>query len=105
MMGWNWDQMGHWGWGGGMLWSWPVLMVGGVRMVGLIVWALQAAGRNQGVSYPPATSPTTDTKPADRAASTPVEARRTPLEIAKERYARGEISRDEYEAIRQDLQL
>lgn len=30
--------------------------------------------------------------------------RQTPLDVLKERYARGEISRDEYEAIRQDLQ-
>ena len=105
MMGWNWDQMGNWGWGSHMLWSWPMMMLGGLLLVGLIVWAVQAAGRNQRVSYPPATSPATDGQPTDRAASTLVEARRTPLEIAKERYARGEISRDEYEAIRQDLQL
>jgi len=29
--------------------------------------------------------------------------RQTPLDIAKERYARGEITRDTYEEIRQDL--
>ncbi len=30
--------------------------------------------------------------------------RQTPLDVLKERYARGEISREEYEVMRQDLQ-
>ncbi len=30
--------------------------------------------------------------------------RQTPLDVLKERYARGEISREDYEVMRQDLQ-
>lgn len=104
MMGWNWDQMGNWGWGGHMLWSWPVMMLGGLVVVGLIVWALQAAGRNQGSTYPPAT-PHIDQRPVnERTANDLASVGKTPLQIVQERYARGEISREEYEAIRIDLQ-
>ena len=34
----------------------------------------------------------------------PAQTRQTPAEILKARYARGEISREEYEQIRQDLE-
>jgi putative membrane protein len=36
--------------------------------------------------------------------TTPPQAERTPLEILKERYARGEISREEYDQMRRDLE-
>ena len=111
MMGWNWDQMNNWGagwgWGGHMFWSWPIMMVGGLLVVVLIVWALQAADREQGNTYPPTaihTGMTTDQRTmTDSAGARVADVRRTPLEIAQERYARGDISRDEYEAIRADL--
>jgi putative membrane protein len=34
----------------------------------------------------------------------PAPTRQTPLDILKERYVRGEISRDEYEQMRRDLE-
>jgi putative membrane protein len=40
----------------------------------------------------------------ERAAGAPPRAQ-TPLEIVRERYARGEIDRDEYEQKRRDLQV
>ena len=36
--------------------------------------------------------------------SGPAQTEQTPLELLKERYARGEISRDEYEQTRRDLE-
>ena len=33
----------------------------------------------------------------------PSQTKQTPLELLKERYARGEISRDQYELMKQDL--
>ena len=42
------------------------------------------------------------TSPPEGAPGTP--AVQTPLEVAKMRYARGEISREEFETLRQDLQ-
>ncbi|HLO14452.1 MAG TPA: SHOCT domain-containing protein [Anaerolineales bacterium] len=35
--------------------------------------------------------------------SGPAQSKQTPLELLKERYARGEISRDEFEQMRRDL--
>ena len=36
--------------------------------------------------------------------SGPAQSKQTPLELLKERYARGEISRDEFEQMRRDLE-
>ena len=36
--------------------------------------------------------------------SGPAQTKQTPLELLKERYARGEISHEEYDQMRQDLQ-
>ena len=69
-------------WGGG-LWMvfggiWMVLFWGG--LIALIVWGIKKlTGRDE---------------------STP---KRDPLYMAKERYARGEISREEFEQIKKDL--
>jgi putative membrane protein len=35
----------------------------------------------------------------------PAQSKQTPLELLKERYARGEISRDEFEQMRRDLEV
>lgn len=80
-MGWNWS----WMWWGGLM---MVLFWGG--LIALVVLAVRGlsvggTGRSEG-------------------ASPPSEARQTPLEIAKARYAKGEINRAEYETLRRDLQ-
>ena len=67
------------GWGIVMVLFWA-LIIGGVAL--LVVWLIQQAG--------PAT-----------AGPPPSEGRA--LEILQERYARGEITREEYERMRQDL--
>lgn len=90
MVNWNWGQMmdGSWGWGG---------MMGGLGMVAfwvlviaLVVWAVQSLAGNRGRQQPPA-GPAGGERPSA-------------LEILQARYARGEVSREEYEAIRRDLQ-
>lgn len=78
------DGMGWWMlWGGLMM----VLFWGGI--IALIVWAIQTVTRRE---FSQTQSP--DTSPPAR----------TPVDIAKERYARGEISREEFEQIKRDLQ-
>jgi putative membrane protein len=64
-----------------MLLFWVVLIVGAVWLVRAIFWN----GRRR-----------------DWAAQ-PVEKTQTPLEILAQRYARGEITRDQYEIMKQDL--
>jgi len=70
-----------WPWGTSMGWwmvVWMVVFWGG--LIGLIVWGIiKLAGRR-------------DSAP-----------KRDPLNIAKERYAKGEISREEFEQIKKDL--
>jgi len=74
-----------WWWGNGA-WGWGMMAVGFVFMIAfwaaiiaLIVWAVRAVSGGAG--------------PRERSA----------LEIAKLRYARGEISREQYEQLRRDL--
>ena len=76
------DGMGWW-----MLWGGLMMVLFWGVVVGLIIWAVQSAPRRR------ADQPT-DAGSADR----------SPLDIARGRYARGEIGRDEFERIRQDLQ-
>jgi putative membrane protein len=86
MMGWN---LG-WGWmsfGGLMM----VLFWGG--MIALAVFAVQALTRERSVAGP---SSHYDLRHR--------EGEPTPLELLQTRYAKGEINRDEYVRIRQDLQ-
>jgi len=75
MMG---DWGGGWGWGMGFGWIfmilfWALILLG---IVTLAKWVLTAASGSSG---------------------------KRPLEILKERYARGEITRDQYEQMRRDL--
>ena len=75
--------MGPWDWGGGMGW-W--MLFGGVLWVAF--WAsliYLAVSLFRGGSR----------RPDEQAGE--------PVDLAKRRYARGEISRDEYERIRKDL--
>lgn len=81
----GWDD-DHMGWGRGW-WIWgPIMMVlfwGAI--IALVVWAIRAA-----------------TDRGDRDASRSRE-REHPLDIARARYARGEITREEFEQLRRDL--
>jgi putative membrane protein len=86
--------------GGGMDWGWGWMFSGGLMMVlfwgvliALVVLAVR--GLTGGAS-----STTNDT----HVGATRREAGAPPLEILQARYARGEISREEYETIRRDLQ-
>jgi putative membrane protein len=69
----GWNHMD--GWGGGWMWLWGVAMM--VSVVTLIVWMIRATDR-------PSAGPT-PRDPADRA-----------KEILAERYAKGDLSTEEY---------
>jgi putative membrane protein len=76
------DGMGWW-----MLWGGLMMLLFWGGIIFLIVWVVQSlAHRDGGETRPP---------------STP--ARPAPEEIVKERYARGEINRDEFERMMRDL--
>ena len=77
------DGMGWW-----MLWGGLMMVLFWGAIIALVVWAVQSLGRRDDAGTQPGATP-----PA-----------RAPLEIAKERYARGEISRDEFEQMKRDLE-
>lgn len=79
MMGW--EQ----GWGGMMGGGW-FMWLSLLLLIGLTVWVVSVWSTGTGRS--------------ESFGAT----RETPLEILQKRYARGEISRDEYEQMRRDLQ-
>ena len=86
--------------GNGMDWGWGWMFSGGLMM--LLFWGVLIAlvvlvvrGLTGGAS---STANNTDVGATRR------EVGATPLEILQARYARGEISREEYETIRRDLQ-
>lgn len=77
-------HMGGWGWGMAGLGILTMLAV-----VGLVVWLVVFLARSTGPS----------------SSSTPPEARTSDAtEVLKERYARGEINREEYLQMREDLE-
>jgi putative membrane protein len=77
------------GWGGMIFGGLLTLLFWGVIIV-LIVFAVRALSRSgSSQATPPAGSPG--------------QARDQALEILRERYARGEISKDEFNSMRQDL--
>jgi putative membrane protein len=78
MMWWDWGQ---WGWGMGLMTILGILFWGAI--IALIVWVVVRLTRH-GVTGGGGGKP-------------------TPLEIAQERYARGEITREQYEQIKKDL--
>jgi putative membrane protein len=69
--------MGYFPYGGWMIIVW-------VLMVGLIVWGVIALVRHSSSRHEP-------------------DSRRTPLDIARERYAKSEITKEEFERIKKDL--
>jgi len=73
-----WNGMGGWGWGGGfgMILLWGVI-------IGVVVFVMRNAGNN------------TEAGENDK----------TPLNILKQRYARGEIGKDEFEQKKRDLEI
>ena len=77
------DGMGWW-----MLWGGLMMLLFWGSVIALIVWGIQAATRREG----------DQARPPEHAAP-----RSTPLEIAAERYARGDISHEEFEQIKKDL--
>ena len=78
-----------WMWHDGMGWGW--MLFGGLLM--LVFWGAIIALVVWGVK-----------KVTEREDSTPkTTEKRDPLEIAKERYAKGEISREQFEQIKKDL--
>lgn len=77
----GWGMMGPWMMGGwGWMWFMPVLWL---LFLGLIIWAIVAAVR----------------RPGESGESTEGSA----LEILKKRYARGEISKEEFEEKKKNL--
>ena len=90
------------GWGHGFGWNgfggagW---LIGGLMMllfwaavIALVIWAVRAFGRNQTGRTEQPTLPQARTD--DRA-----------VQIVQERYARGEITKEQYEEIRQSLRV
>ena len=73
-----WDMPIGMGWWMVFGWVWIVIFWGG--LIALIVWGIKRL--------------------TERGGSTP---KRTPLDIARERYAKGEMSREEFNQIQKDL--
>ncbi len=78
------DGMGWW-----MLWGGLMMFLFWGGIIALIVWAIQSGTRREAGQTPP---PQTGSGGW------------TPLEIAKERYAGGDISREVFGQIRRDLE-
>lgn len=77
MMFWGCGGNWGWGWGMGLGWLFMILFWGLVLFGAVSLFRVLSGGRRPG---------------------------RSALEILQQRYARGEISRDEYEQMRRDLQ-
>lgn len=87
---WDWHG-GPDGWG----WLWMgLMMIVWLPLLVLLVWALRQFGQT---AHPPPAPP----REPDRGA----EAESDALEIARRRYARGEVDREQYLQIIEDLQL
>jgi putative membrane protein len=78
------DGMGWW-----MLWGGLMMIFFWGAIIGLIVWAIQSVTRRESSQ-----AHALQTGPSAR----------TPLDIAKERYAHGEVGREEFEQLRRDLE-
>jgi putative membrane protein len=81
--------MWHWGMGFGFGWAILgaiIMVIFWVAVIWLIVWAIKRASHHTYSNYPPGT-----TGPM------------TPLDIAKERYAKGEITKEQFDEIKKNL--
>jgi len=76
MMSWPWFNLGWWGMGLGML----IMIVFWVGLIALVTWIILKLVRS-------------GQQPSSQ----------TPLEIAKTRYAKGEITKEQFEQIKKDL--
>ena len=80
---WFWGDTFGWWWAGmGLMMLWMVIFWGGI--IALVVWGISRLTRPRG----PEPGITT---------------RQDPLDIARERYAKGEITKEQFEQIRRDL--
>jgi putative membrane protein len=77
-------MMDGWYFNGWMMLAWGlVFIIFWAAVITLIIWAIRRfSGRDSGSSY---------------------ELKRNPMDIAKERYARGEITKEQFEQIKKDL--
>lgn len=83
MMGWNPGGMGGWGpwgWFGGII-GFLFMIAFWVGVIALIIWGVRLLTRS----------------------SEPRTREQTPLDIAKARYARGEITQEQFEQLKKDL--
>ena len=78
MMWHMWEIPSGMGWWMGLGWLWILVLWGGI--IALVVWIVK--------------------KLTEKGQTT---SKRDPLDVAKERYAKGEITRDEFEQIKKDL--
>jgi len=76
-----WDGFGGMGWW--MMFGWLVMLVFWGGIIALIVWGVK--------------------KLVERGSGPDAVQKRDPMDIAKERYARGDISREEFKRITKDL--
>jgi putative membrane protein len=76
------------GWGGWMIpWGWILIVI----LVVILIYALAGQGRQR------------PSEPSSRSDEERKLALETPLDILKKRYARGEISREDFEQMKKDL--
>ena len=81
MWGWHYTMMNG---GYGLIWMIPLIVIFWGGLIALIVWGIRAARKHD-------------------EASSGISGKRSPLDIAKERYAKGEISKEEFEQIKKYL--
>ena len=77
---WEWYEGMHWGFSFGWIW----MLLFWAAIIALIIWVVKRVTER-------------DTTKTDTTVNT------KPLDIAKERYAKGEITREEFEQIKKDL--
>ncbi|MDF2119533.1 SHOCT domain-containing protein [Roseiarcaceae bacterium H3SJ34-1] len=80
----QWGMMGNWGYGYGYGAFHMIFWIAAlIAIVALVFWLMRSAGAHNGLQLPPRRS--------------------TGLDVLEERYARGEINRDEYLQKKKDI--